>query len=108
MPWGLNYSVGGTAENQRGTFNRFTDQYATFGGVNFTQPLLRGFGFGANLVNVRVARANRSISEWQYRQTLIDTVTNVIVAYSNLVLAHQELHIAQDFRDLGGDATEGK
>ena len=82
MPWGLNYSVGGSAENQRGTFNRFTNEYATFGGVNFTQPLLRGFGFGANLANVRVARANRSISEWQYRQTLLDTVTNVINAHT--------------------------
>ena len=100
MPWGLTYSVGANAENQRGTFNRFTDQYATFAGVNFTQPLLRGFGFGANLVNVRVARANRSISEWQYRQTLIDTVTNVINAYSNLVLAHDELRIAHGSRDL--------
>jgi len=100
MPWGLSYSVGGSAENQRGTFNHFTDEYVTFGGINLTQPLLRGFGFGANLVNVRVARANRSISEWQYRQTLIDTVTNVIVAYSNLVLAHDELGVAISSRGL--------
>ena len=73
----------------------------TFGGVNLTQPLLRGFGFAANLVNIRVARANRSISEWQYRQTLIDTVANVIVTYNELVLANDNLRIARRYRDLG-------
>ena len=100
LPTGTSYSLGGSAQNERGPFNKFSDDYASFGGINLTQPLLRGFGFGANLVNVRVARANRSISEWQYRQTLINTVTNVILAYSNLVFAHDELHIAQDSRAL--------
>lgn len=101
LPTGLQYTVGGSAENALGPFNGFANNYASFGGVNLTQPLLRGFGFGANLVNVRVARANRAISQWQYRQTLIDTVTNVIIAYSSLVLAHDELRIAISYRDLG-------
>jgi len=100
LPTGLNYSIGGYAENERGSSNRFTDNYLTFGGINVTQPLLRGFGFGANLANVRIARADRSISKWQYRQTLIDTVTSVITTYSNLVLAHEELRIAKLSRDL--------
>ncbi|HTB80671.1 MAG TPA: TolC family protein [Opitutaceae bacterium] len=100
LPTGLNYSVGGSAENVRGPFNNFTDNYSTFGGVTITQPLLRGFGFGANLANVRIAKANRSISEWDYRQTVISTITNVAVTYSNLALAHDELRIAHSSRDL--------
>jgi len=100
LPLGTTYSIGANAENENGQFNRFTDDYESFAGINVTQPLLRGFGFGANLVNVRVARANRSISEWQYRQTLIDTVTDVIVAYNNLTLEHEALRIAQRSRDL--------
>ncbi len=100
LPTGLNYSIGGTAENQHGLFNGFTGDYATFAGINLTQPLLRGFGLGANLVNVRIARANRTISEWQFRQTMINTVTNVVDTYSNLVLAHDELGIAQRSHDL--------
>jgi outer membrane protein len=100
LPTGLTYSVGGSAENANGLFNRQTDNYETFAGVNLAQPLLRGFGFGANLVNVRVARANRAISAWQYRQTLIDTVTNVIIAYNNLVLEHDALRIALRAREL--------
>ena len=100
LPWGLNYSIGTTAENQRGTFNTFTDNYATFGGVTVTQPLLRGFGFGANLAGLRIAKANRGISDWQHRQTVIDTVTNVIVAFNNLQQARDNVRIARLSRDL--------
>ena len=77
------------------------DDFQTFGGIQITQPLLRGFGFGGNasLLGVRIAKADRAISDWQYRQTVIDTITNVVVAYSNLDLAHQYLSAAQRSRD---------
>ena len=100
MPWGLSYSVGTTAVNERGTFNAFTDTYETFGGVTVTQPLLRGFGFGANLADLRIAKANRGISDWQLRQTVIDTVTNVIFTYNNLQEARANVRIARKSRDL--------
>ena len=99
MPWGLSYSIGGTAENQRGTFNGFTDSYATFGGVTVTQPILRGFGFGANLADLRIAKASRGISTWQHRQTVIDTVTGVIFVYNNLQEARDSVRIARLSRD---------
>ena len=100
MPWGLNYSLGGSAQNQRGTFNGFTDSFATFGGLTVTQPLLRGFGFGASLYGVRVAKADRAIADWEFQQTVIDTVTSVVIAYSNLAFAQQQLGIAQRSREL--------
>ena len=102
MPWGLLYSIGGTSQNQRGDYNAFTNNFMTFGGIQVTQPLLRGFGFSgssANL-NLRITKANRAISDWEYRQTVIDTVTNVVVAYSNLDAAHAALRTAQRSRDL--------
>ncbi|HEX3728392.1 MAG TPA: hypothetical protein VHV47_01215, partial [Opitutaceae bacterium] len=46
LPTGLQYSVGGTAQNARGPFDNFNDSFVSFGGINLTQPLLRGFGFG--------------------------------------------------------------
>jgi outer membrane protein TolC len=101
-PWGLQYSIGGSSQNQRGPYNGFTDNFLTFGGLQITQPLLRGFGFSGSLANLglRVARASRTISEWQYRQTAIDTITNVVVAYSNLAAADASLRTAQRSRDL--------
>lgn len=100
MPWGLTYSLGGSAQNQRGTFNGFNDSYTTFGGIVVTQPLLRGFGFGSNLVNVRIAKADRAMADWAFRQSAIATVTRVIIAYSDLVLAKENLLIARRARDL--------
>jgi outer membrane protein TolC len=100
LPWGLQYSLGGNAQNQRGAYNGFASNYLTTGGITITQPLLRGFGFGANLLGVRVARADRAISDWQYRQTVIDTVTSVVIAYSNLAAAHEILRITRSSRDL--------
>ncbi|MDB6095357.1 MAG: outer rane efflux protein [Verrucomicrobia bacterium] len=105
-PWGLNYSIGATAENYRGTFNGFGDSYATFAGVSVTQPLLRGFGFGANLASLRIAKANRGISDWQHKQTVIDTVTRVIFGYNNLQQARANLRIATLSRDLAAQLLD--
>jgi outer membrane protein len=99
-PWGLAYSLEATAENQRGTFNRFTDNYVTFGGIAITQPLLRGFGFGANLASLRIAKADRGVADWQHRQTIIDTVTSVVLAYNGVMQARENVRIAQLSRDL--------
>ena len=100
LPWGTQYSLGGTSLNQRGPYNAFTNNFLTTGGISITQPLLRGFGFGANLLGVRIAKADRAISDWQYRQTVIDTVTNVTIAFSNLVAAHENLRTARRSREL--------
>ena len=99
-PWGMTYSLTATADNQRGSFNRFSDNYVTFGGVAVTQPLLRGFGFGATLAGLRIAKADRGIADWQHRQTVIDTVTSVVLVYSSVIQAREGVRIAQLSRDL--------
>lgn len=99
-PWGALYEIGGSSRRQRGTANVFTDHYVSFGGISITQPLLRGFGLGANLANLRIAKADRGIADWEYRATVIDTITNVIFAYESLAEARQSLQIAQRSREL--------
>ena len=99
-PWGMNYSIGGSARNQRFPLDGYADNYSTFGGVTITQPLLRGFGFGPNLLGVRIAKADRGIADWQFRQTVIDTVTELIIAYSDVAYAQQLVRIAIRSREL--------
>jgi outer membrane protein len=94
LPVGTLFSVTGSTQDVRDLYSGFTRNFQTFGGFTVTQPLLKGFGFDANLEAVRVAKADRSISDLAYRQSAIDTVTNVIVAYSNLQLAHDQLDAA--------------
>ena len=99
-PWGMNYSLGGSAQNQRYPQNGYTDNFATFGGISITQPLLKGFGLSTNLLGVRIARADRGIADWEFRQTAINIVTNVVIAYSDVAYAQQLLRIAQRSREL--------
>lgn len=100
MPWGLTYSLGASTTNSRGTFNLFADEFSTFAGISGRQPLLRDFGFGPTLASVRIAQTNRAISDWQFRQSVIDTVTRVIFAYNDLNLAQASLRSALRTREL--------
>ncbi len=89
LPFGLHYALVGSAGNYRDTDILLADNFSTYGGLRLTQPLLRGFGFGANLAGVRLARAQRGIAEATYRQAVIDTITRTITAYNNLYFAQQ-------------------
>jgi outer membrane protein TolC len=100
LPWGMTYKLGANSTNSRGTFNHYADNYDTFAGISGTQPLLRNFGFSATLASIRIAQTNRSISHWQFRQTVIDTITSVIVAYHDVVLAYANLRSAVRSKEL--------
>ncbi len=100
MPWGLTYNVGGQAYNYRFMYNGYSSNFQSFGGFNITQPLLKGFGFDANLAQVRIAKASRAISDCDYRQSAINTVTSVVIAYSNLQFAHDAVGVALRTRAL--------
>ncbi|WP_221033151.1 TolC family protein [Actomonas aquatica] len=99
-PWGLNYTVSAYSQNQRGTYNGFADNYYSFAGIELTQPLLNGFGWDANLVGVRLARAAHNTERWAYRGAVMNIVTATINAYLELDFAQKNLAIARRSRDL--------
>ena len=99
LPWGMTYSVGANTENLRDTSNGLSDTYTTFAGVSLTQPLLRDAGFGSTLTQVRLARTNVAMSEWDYRRSVTDVITQVIYAYSDLYFAQLRLRSTQRSRD---------
>lgn len=99
-PWGLSYRLGASTQNRRVSTIGFIDSYYTFAGVEITQPLLRNFGFDANLAFVRLAAAERGMSQWEYRATVMDVVTEVIFAYHDLYFYHKNLETARRSRDL--------
>lgn len=95
LPVGTTYDIYASTVETRDRYNGITQNYQTFGGFQVTQPLLKGFGLGYNLEQVRIQKAQRSISDLTYQQSAINTITSVIVAYSNLQLAHDELESAE-------------
>lgn len=106
LPWGLTYTLGATSTNTRGTFNAFADTYDTFAGISGRQPLFRDFGFGPTTTRLRIAQTDRSISEWQFKQSIIDTITRVIFAYHDLDFAHATLRSARSARQLAAQLLD--
>ena len=70
---------------------------------DFTQPLLKDFGFKVAQREIIIAKNNTAISEIQLNQTLLDTIYNVEEAYWNYVgsieyykVMESSLNLAQD------------
>lgn len=102
LPWGMTYDAGFSVVNNRGTFNGFSNEITTAPQVSLRQPVLRGFGFASTLAQIRIARADTEISDWQLRQTVIDVVTQVILVYNDLHFSMENLEVAKQSRGLAG------
>src|SRR5882762_4295103 len=63
--------------------------------VGFQQQLLNGFGRSVNTRNIRIAKNNRKIADWAFTQQAINTVTNTIAAYWELVFARENVKVQQ-------------
>lgn len=61
--------------------------------IDYTQPLLRGFGSDVALAEVRLARNSERRAVHELEQSLIETVTNVERAYWNLFFAQRSLQV---------------
>lgn len=104
-PWGLTYDFG--ASSTRNTNENWqNDHFNSFLGINITQPLLRNFGTDVNLANLRIARADRAISEWALRARIIDVVTDTVLTYCDLYFATENLGVEERSRELAAQLLQ--
>jgi HAE1 family hydrophobic/amphiphilic exporter-1 len=75
------------------TFATLNPQFPTSLNLNLTQPLWRGLRFDANRQRVQVARKNRLLTGEQFRQRVIEIVTQTIQAYWELEYAYRNLSV---------------
>jgi outer membrane protein TolC len=68
--------------SQRSNFN---PNIASNIGINFTQPLIQGFGRSLNSRIIRVAKNNREITDLAFKQQVISTVAQIQNLYWDLV-----------------------
>lgn len=61
--------------------------------ISFDQPLLRGAGIDVNRASVETARLTEQINILALKSTLINTITEVILSYRNLLQAQERLKI---------------
>jgi HAE1 family hydrophobic/amphiphilic exporter-1 len=96
--WGGGYRV--DASSVRLTTNNLfvslNPQYQHALTFSYTQPLLRGLRFDQNRQRIEIAKKNLSLTDAQFRQRAIETITNVQRAYWDLVFALRSLQIQRD------------
>lgn len=96
-PWtSTQYSIDLSEQRDLGTFTGFNSIYAGDATITVTQPLLRGFGPSASLVQIRSAKKNQLISESQVELTVLTSVGEVIKAYWDLVGAIEQRTVRQE------------
>jgi outer membrane protein TolC len=74
----------------------FTNQYSAFFGASLTQPLLKNFGAGASLANIRLAAVTSEIAFNDYRKQMMLVIAAAEAAYWNLHMAQQQLLFFQE------------
>ncbi len=100
LPTGTNVSANYTLNSS--ISNIYTDQYTGNMNITVTQAILRGFGLGVNMADLRHARLDVDISDAEFKAVAEETVGNVENAYWSLYLAkraidiqHQSLELAE-------------
>ncbi len=74
-------------------FIPLSPQYTTALNVTYSQPLLRGLRIDGARRGLLISRKNLTITEAQFRQRVMDTVTQTIQAYWDLSFARHNLDV---------------
>ena len=82
--------------NTNNQFVALNPQYPTTLNFSYTQPLWRGLKIDNSRRQIEIARKNLSLTDAQFRQRAIDTITNVQRAYWDLVFALRSLQVQRD------------
>lgn len=96
LGWRYDISYRGTSTESSAAFlNNLNPEYEAQFTANATVPLLKGFLWGPEWVNVRVSDLGRGIAHQAFRQQLMDTVQRIASGYWNLAARQQDLRVAQ-------------
>lgn len=98
-PWGggtyrIDFSSARTASDS--TFNTLNPQFPSSLTFNYSQPLWRGLRYDDNRHRVQVARRNIEMSDAQFRQRVIETITLAVQAYRELEFARRNLEVQRE------------
>jgi len=102
-PWlGGSYHVDFSSQRAytNNSFATLNPQYPTALVFQYTQPLLRNLRYDQNRHTIDVAKKNRSLSDQQFRQRVMQVVQQTEQAYWELVYAYNNLQVQLDSVDI--------
>ena len=77
------------------SFAGLNPQYTTRFEVNLTQPLLKNFGLDVNKSNIYIANNNLDISDFDFKNKVIEVIRNTEDVYWDLVFSLEDLKVQQ-------------
>ncbi len=90
-------------DNTNQAFQLINPRYGSTLRFDFSQPLLKNFGFKVSRQQILIAQNNLDISENQLKTSLLNTIYAVEDAYWNYVYAIESYQVAQQSLKLGQD-----
>ncbi len=99
LPFGTEYQMGINLNELNNSLNiqqppsLFYPEYQSFARLRITQPLLKDFGYGAQLAGLRVAQVDRRLAVLAWRLKVEQTVAGVMKNYYDLVFAAEDSKI---------------
>ncbi len=109
LPWlGSSYQVdlSSARTTTNNTFAQLNPQYPTSLNFSFTQPLWRNLRFDDNRHRLEVAKKNVSLTDEQFRQRVMQIVTQTEQAYWDLSFAYGNLAVQLDAVRIGREQDE--
>jgi len=108
IPTGGNFAISldSYKNDTNRSFQTINPRYGSTLRFNFSQPLLKNFGFNINRKEIIVAKNNKEISENNFRKSLQDTIYSVEESYWNLVHSIENLKVRQQSLELAKNLLE--
>ena len=92
--------------NSNRSFQTINPRYGSTLRLNFSQPLLKDFGFKMSRREIIVAGFNRDVSEENLKKVLEDTIFRIESAYWNLVYSRENLNVVRQSLKLAEELLE--
>jgi len=107
LPTGATYSIGAnkTRTDVMNLGGQFFNEHA-FVGADIRQPLLKNLWIDSTRLQIEVGRLNLRLSESGLQSLLINVITNVELAYYNLIAARDRLKIFQQSYELASQLVQ--
>ncbi len=99
----LSVSLSGDKSDTNQAFQLINPRYGNTLRLEFTQPLLKDFGFKVSRKEILIAQNNLEISQHQLKSVLLDTIYQVQEAYWNLVYTIEDHKVKQQSLELAKD-----
>ncbi|HCG73805.1 MAG TPA: hypothetical protein DE038_10960, partial [Nitrospina sp.] len=75
------------------TFVGLNPQYTSDLNISLTQPLLKDFGIDNNKREIYIAKNNQKISDYEFKKSVIDVITEAENIYWDLVFSIEDLKV---------------